>query len=256
MNKNTWLLLTAILGSLITGYLNFSYFNDSVPFCGVEQLTGCSTVVTSHYSKIGFVPVAFASFISWLLLLFCALLLRSKYEDVAKKIAFVITIFGVAAAGYFNGIMFFRLGAFCSWCESAHFLMLLNFLMYANSFFNLRRITKSVASVAVLFFVPFGLTGSDNTDADTSELAFCLAEKNVIMYGAYWCPHCKEQKELFGDSFEKVKYVECADPVNPRQQTKDCISAGINNYPTWINNKNERVTGTQSLEFLKSWVDC
>ena len=30
------------------------------------------------------------------------------------------------------------------------------------------------------------------------------------MYGLYWCPHCIEQKEMFGDAFHYVPYVECA----------------------------------------------
>ena len=29
------------------------------------------------------------------------------------------------------------------------------------------------------------------------------------MYGAWWCPHCVEQKEKFAASFEYVPYVEC-----------------------------------------------
>ena len=30
------------------------------------------------------------------------------------------------------------------------------------------------------------------------------------MYGLYWCPHCIEQKEMFGAAFHYVPYVECA----------------------------------------------
>ena len=28
--------------------------------------------------------------------------------------------------------------------------------------------------------------------------AQCLATKQAKMYGLYWCPHCVEQKEMFG----------------------------------------------------------
>jgi hypothetical protein len=31
--------------------------------------------------------------------------------------------------------------------------------------------------------------------------AKCLASKQAKMYGLYWCPHCAEQKEMFGKPF-------------------------------------------------------
>src|SRR5215467_2633829 len=39
--------------------------------------------------------------------------------------------------------------------------------------------------------------------------AKCLTAKNAKMYGAYWCPHCQDQKEMFGSSFQYAPYVEC-----------------------------------------------
>jgi len=46
--------------------------------------------------------------------------------------------------------------------------------------------------------------------------AKCLTDRHVLMYGAYWCPHCAEQKEKFGDSFRYAPYVECGIPGNLR----------------------------------------
>src|SRR3984885_10175485 len=40
--------------------------------------------------------------------------------------------------------------------------------------------------------------------------AKCLATKQAKMYGLYWCPHCLEQKEMFGEAFHFVPYQECA----------------------------------------------
>ena len=40
-------------------------------------------------------------------------------------------------------------------------------------------------------------------------LARHLRETGAVMYGAYWCPHCTEQKALFGDAAKDVPYVEC-----------------------------------------------
>ena len=63
--------------------------------------------------------------------------------------------------------------------------------------------------------------------ADKDAFAKCLTEKGLVMYGAEWCVHCKEQKALFGNSFQYVKYVECPD------NTQLCVAEGINGYPTW-----------------------
>ena len=37
--------------------------------------------------------------------------------------------------------------------------------------------------------------------------AKCLASKQAKMYGLYWCPHCIDQKEMFGEAFHYVPYV-------------------------------------------------
>ena len=41
------------------------------------------------------------------------------------------------------------------------------------------------------------------------KFAQCLAEKQVKMYGLYWCTHCAEQERMFGSSFNYVTYIEC-----------------------------------------------
>src|SRR3990167_5270120 len=63
-------------------------------------------------------------------------------------------------------------------------------------------------------------------------LAVCLTEKGTKMYGAYWCAHCANQKKMFGDSFSKVKYIECSLPGG-QGQVKECQDAAINGYPPW-----------------------
>ncbi|MBI2146731.1 hypothetical protein HYU22_05320 [Candidatus Woesearchaeota archaeon] len=56
--------------------------------------------------------------------------------------------------------------------------------------------------------------------------AQCLTENGVKMYGAYWCPHCLNQKEDFGKSWQYVNYIECSLPGN-QGQTEICATAGI-----------------------------
>jgi glutaredoxin len=83
----------------------------------------------------------------------------------------------------------------------------------------------------------------------------CLAAKQVKMYGAYWCPHCAEQKEMFESSFKDVPYVECGVPGS-RDEARVCKDAGIKHFPTWQFADGERQEGTLSLQVLGSKTGC
>ena len=72
----------------------------------------------------------------------------------------------------------------------------------------------------------------------TIALAEHLTSTGAVMYTAYWCPHCHEQKELFGkEATAKLKVVECA-PDGRNSQKALCDSKKIEGFPTWeINGK-------------------
>src|SRR6202451_4298018 len=61
--------------------------------------------------------------------------------------------------------------------------------------------------------------------------AKCLASKKAKMYGLYWCPHCLEQKKMFGKSFQYVPYQECAEGLHA--ETAECKAAGVKLFPSW-----------------------
>ena len=42
--------------------------------------------------------------------------------------------------------------------------------------------------------------------------AQCLKDQGATFYGAFWCPHCKDTKALFGSSVNLLPYVECSTP--------------------------------------------
>jgi len=68
------------------------------------------------------------------------------------------------------------------------------------------------------------------------------------MYGAYWCPHCEEQKALFGDAARDLPYVEC-DPNGVNARPDLCEKAGVKAFPTWTIG-GQRREGVQSLGAL------
>ena len=47
------------------------------------------------------------------------------------------------------------------------------------------------------------------------------------MYGAFWCSHCYDQKQTFGqEAYRRIRYVECA-PDGVDSQTKLCRSRKV-----------------------------
>ena len=64
-------------------------------------------------------------------------------------------------------------------------------------------------------------------------LAKHLKSTKGTMYGAFWCPHCQRQKELFGkEAWSLITYVECS-PKGYKSQFATCIDAKVDGYPTW-----------------------
>ena len=108
--------------------------------------------------------------------------------------------------------------------------------------------------VVVLLFVGLGVWNKTRP-GEYDAFAQCLGEKGAIFYGAFWCPHCQEQKALFGRSADKLPYTECSAP-NGKDQLSVCRDAGIKSYPTWILQNGERLTGPQSLDTLAEKTDC
>jgi thiol-disulfide isomerase/thioredoxin len=86
-------------------------------------------------------------------------------------------------------------------------------------------------------------------------LAQCLSEKGAVFYGAFWCPHCQEQKKIFGNSAELLPYVECSNP-DGKTQTQVCIDKEIVQYPTWEFADGSRLTGEQQPAALAEKASC
>lgn len=90
------------------------------------------------------------------------------------------------------------------------------------------------------------------TQYDT--FAQCLTDAGAKFYGAFWCPHCAEQKAKFGNS-SKLPYVECSTP-NGQAQTEICIQEGITSYPTWRFPDGTELSGVQELNALGEKTSC
>jgi hypothetical protein len=81
-------------------------------------------------------------------------------------------------------------------------------------------------------------------------LAEHLRRQGYVFYGAWWCPACNQQKNLFGQpAAQRLPYLECEKGAAGQQR---CSQAGIRAYPTWIKG-GERREGVLTLEELKRW---
>lgn len=121
-------------------------------------------------------------------------------------------------------------------------------------------------TILLLFIVGLSIAASfvsgckDNISSATAQSTYdnfakCLADNGVKMYGAYWCPHCNSQKQMLGESWKYVNYIECSLP-DSAGQTQDCSDAGIMAYPTWEFKDGTKVEGGLSLEQLSQNSGC
>lgn len=111
----------------------------------------------------------------------------------------------------------------------------------------------AIAIVAVFAVAYYFGWRSHTTHLDA--FAKCLTTKQAKMYGAYWCPHCEDQKEKFGSSFQYAPYVECG-IKGSKGIAQVCTDAGIKRFPTWIFGDGTRVEGAHELEFLGEATGC
>tara|TARA_Y100000589_G_scaffold275132_1_gene269134 strand:- start:513 stop:1070 length:558 start_codon:yes stop_codon:yes gene_type:complete len=76
-----------------------------------------------------------------------------------------------------------------------------------------------------------------------------LRDNNIVMYSAYWCPHCNDQKQLFGKkAVEELIIIECSKD-GKNNKYKLCQEKGIEGFPSWEID-NEIYSGTRSLREL------
>ncbi len=112
-----------------------------------------------------------------------------------------------------------------------------------------------VASAILIVLISVILVKYSNTPSKYDGFASCLSEKGAKFYGAFWCPHCRNQKNIFSKSSKNLPYIECSTP-DGNGQLAVCTEAGIESYPTWTFNDGSKETGELSLEKLAEKTTC
>jgi hypothetical protein len=101
----------------------------------------------------------------------------------------------------------------------------------------------------IVIALAYGLyVGLKSEPGQHDELAQCLTAKGAVMYGTDWCPHCQDQKRMFGESFRYVTYVNC----DRNQALPECQEG----YPNWVFPQGPSMPGVQPLATLKERTEC
>lgn len=254
-----WLLFgLALLGMALSGYLTVSAWQDkAVAFC--TQGAGCDVVLNSRWSTLFGMPTSFWGFLTYALL---AAVAWNKNVVDQWRWAWVIALFGLLYSLYLTSVALFELRATCPYCLTSLGLMATIFIV--TTFQRPKSLTKfswgpwlaktvgvAVVAIFALHLHYAGYWGDTQGPEDpwVRALAEHLSKSDAKFYGASWCPHCAEQKQLFGGSVKRVPYVECS-PGGPNGPSAPiCKEKNISSYPTWIIN-GQRYTGIQPLDAL------
>lgn len=112
-----------------------------------------------------------------------------------------------------------------------------------------------VIAVLVLVLVGAFFARKNTAPGQYDTFATCIKDSGATFFGAFWCPHCREQKAMFGNSARLLPYTECSTP-DGQNQTAVCKENNISSYPTWQFANGERSNGTLPLADLAQKTGC
>jgi uncharacterized membrane protein len=212
---------------------------------------------------------------------------RKEFRTNAENGSWMLMFAGATAMVVFSGylvyLMSFKIGAFCIYCllSAVFSLSLLVITIIGHVWEDIGQLIFMGFVVAIVALIgtlgvyaqgvnpgptaigdrtpiPIATTAPQpivgwevTTKSGEAEIALArhLAEVGAKEYGAYWCPHCYEQKQLFGKpAYKELNYIECSvDGKNAQPQV--CKEAGVKFFPSWeINGKLE--SGVKTLDEL------
>lgn len=116
---------------------------------------------------------------------------------------------------------------------------------------------KAVSLLIVLLVIGgvFWLIKTPGRAGKLDSFATCIKDSGAKFYGAFWCPHCQNQKAMFGSSAKLLPYIECSTP-DGKSQMPLCDEAGVEGYPTWKFPDGTVESGEVQLERLSELTQC
>ena len=239
------LLALSSLGMVLTGYLTSAALTGGA-VQGCSAGGGCDVVLTSRWATLLGLPTSLWGFLGYAALAAVAFVRRA---DKHWSWAWTLAFFGVCYSAYLTVVSFTILQSACPYCLTSLALMTGILVLVVlqgpvetarRSWMGLVAGRGAVAAAVILAlhanYVAPQPEPTGPEDPKVRALAEHLADKGVLFYGASWCPHCQEQKRLFGASASRLPYVECSLAGPNAPQASRCSMAGVRTYPTWIIN--------------------
>ena len=282
--------ILSTIGIVDTGSItlkNWGLFT-SLSCPGIQN--GCETVLNSPWGTLFEnnqvnIPLSLAGFITYLSILFITIILSlnliSPKEKLNKFLWWLVFLISCASSTFsflLINIMFFKIQAYCFFCILSAILSFSIFIIsMIGAKFESREPMIFRGFIVAISVLLGGLIWSTNVDpsnaidvANPSEnlspiittssspqkvkFAKFLSENNIVMYSAYWCPHCHDQKQLFGkEAVKELKVVECAKDGKDNEYEL-CQTKGISGFPSWEIN-GEIISGTRDLNELATKTD-
>jgi uncharacterized membrane protein len=232
-------------GLLLTGYLTLvSWTRAQAAFCTAGS--GCDLIQGSEWSTLLGLPMALWGFALYALL--AVLALRRSTTRVRRwRHAWRLSLLGLAISVYLTVVGIVVLEAACVWCllslaTMASIFAWLQFRRPAGapgthwSSWLLGNGLVALGLVGALHVHQSGLLMQRPEDPRMAALVTHLDRAGAKMYGASWCANCRQQRRLFGASAQRLQYVECSPAGQGGPVAFECVSAGIQAYPTWVIN--------------------
>ena len=250
----------ATIGLLDTGSITLHRWGVLGPLVCPGGSDGCDKVLNSPWGTLLGQPLALFGALAYLAVLLLALLpLFLKGEsrvDLHQRSWWGLFLISTGMAIFslvLVGVMVFKIKAICAFCllSAALSLALMVISILGGEWGEPGQLIFRgiLIGLAVLVFGIGWATALDRPEttiskgmappvtAPSSPAAIALAIFNdaatTEIYTAYWCPHCHEQKELFGkEATAQLKVIECA-PDGKNNQAELCKTKQIQGFPSW-----------------------
>ena len=270
----------ALMGALGTGYLTLGKLTGN----GTCPTEGCDRVLSSPWGTVFGLPLTLFGFLAYGTMLVMAVApllvnadtkkeLRQKLESWTWPLMFMLATAMLVFSGYLMTVLAFELQTACPYCIGSALFALAMFviILLGNRWDDLGQLAfmgfivgvlTITSTLAVYAPINAGSSPSGNvagqagppitTASGPAEVALARHLKNIgaTMYAAWWCPHCHDQKQLFGaKATAALNLVECAEDGQNSQADLCRSKPQITGFPSWEIN-GEFYAGTQSLARL------
>ena len=248
-----WIALgLGVVGVVLTAYLTANkWFGDQPAFCA--DGSGCDLVQDSRWSVLLGMPLSLWGLLTYLLLV--ALLWRQRTKVSIWRMTWWVTVFAFLFSAYLTVVSVVEIEATCVYCLTSFGLisamLIVTTVQRPRTLPGFSWASYSIGAVGSAFLVIVTIhmhyAGVFDPSAGPEErylsgLAEHLSDTGAVFYGAYWCPRCQAQKDLFEASVHRVPYQECSPNGRNGPRAIACIDNRIEAFPTWIIGGN-RYTG-------------